>query len=128
MQSMQLIFINHLQMQDHHALPFGYSFAAQLAYRYDKNGVLTHAVIVQKFKRIKPASLTASSSCTYYSLWKHEMSRWMKRLATTNVIHALHHEMILIISFKMATLLNRGGWQACRQLRIRFWTIKQLVV
>ena len=42
----------------------------------------------------------------------------MKRLATTNAIHAactIHHEMILIISFKMATLhwlSNRGTLQA----------------
>ena len=63
-----------------------------------KNGVLTH-VIVQKFISIKPASLTVSSSCTNSSIWKHEISRWMKRLAT-NAMHALHHEMILIISFE----------------------------
>ena len=83
-----------------------------------KNGVLTH-IIMQEFIRIKPASLTVSSSFTYNSLWKYKMSRWMKRLATTNAIHTtcaiIHHEMIPIISFKMATLhwsSNRGSLQA----------------
>ena len=28
--------ISHLQMQDHHALPFGSSLAVQLLHRYDK--------------------------------------------------------------------------------------------
>ena len=63
-------------------------------------------------------ALTVFSSFTYNSLWKYKMSRQMKRLATTNAIHAtcaIHYEMILIISFKMATLhwsSNRGILQA----------------
>ena len=73
-------------MQDHHALNFGSSFAVQLVYRFDKNGVLTDTM-VQEFVSIKPASLAVSSSFTYNSLWKHKMSRRMKMFATTNAIH-----------------------------------------
>ena len=93
-------------MQDHHALPFESSLAVQLVYRCDKNGVLTH-IIVQEFVSIKPASLTVSSSFTYNSLWKHIVSWRMKRFATTNIVHAIHHEMILIILFKNGCTLNR---------------------
>ena len=72
-------------MQDHHVLNFRSSFAVQLVYRYDKKWRPSH-IIVQEFVSIKPASLAVSSSFTYNSLWKHKMSRRMKRFATTNAI------------------------------------------
>ena len=56
-----------------------------------KNGVLA-CIIVQESVSIEPAPLTVSSSFTYCSLGKHEVSRRMKGFATSNATHAIHHK------------------------------------
>ena len=70
-------------MQDHHTLNFGSSFAVQLVYRFDKKW----RPYSHYGARIRKYQTSFSGSFTYNSLWKHKMSRRMKRFATTNAIH-----------------------------------------
>ena len=120
---MHKIVINHLQMQHHHASPSDLLLLCSLYACVTKNSIFTR-VKVQEFKSIEPASLTASSSFTYNSFWKSEVSRRMKGFATANAMHAIHHKMISIIWSRMNTLIKALCKQAAKKTMKCYYLMK----
>ena len=59
--------------------------------------------------------MTLSGSFTYNPFWKNEVSGRMKGFATTHAMHAIHHDMILIIWFKMDVLSKALCKQAVKK-------------